>query len=101
MSLLPKQHGGGQAPALRADGMQGTGGGETHGGGQAPALRADGMQGTAVGKTSRSRCMDVSHVGETSRSRCIGFGTRMSRLPKQHGGGQAPALRADGNPFFS
>ena len=37
-----QQHGGGQAPALRANGMQGTGGGETHGGGQAPALRADG-----------------------------------------------------------
>ena len=98
MSRLPKQHGGGQAPALRADGMQGTGVGETswsrwprrrdllvsifkpigtgmsllpkqHGGGQAPALRADGMQGTGGVET--------------------------------HGGGQAPALRADGNAFFS
>ena len=98
MSLLPKSRiGTGMSLLLKQ-----------HGGGQAPALRADGMQGTGVGETSRSRFLNLSGQGCPAYRRAVsgqgcpayrrnrGIGTGMSLLPKQHGGGQAPALRADG-----
>ena len=80
MSLLLKQHGGGQAPALRAKGMTRN---------SRRRERPVSMHGCFTGR--RDLPVSIFHP----------IGTRMSLLPKQHGGGQAPALRANGNAFFS